>query len=76
MTFYGSVDLNQQFTPVEIIMSMNIQHWLSYGTRDFARGSLKVNSEEIGFEYFKLEQSKHTIEGDTLYLDFDIEQDN
>ncbi len=74
MIFYGSVDLNQQFTPVEIIMSMNIQHWLSYGTREFARGSLKVDSEEIGFGYFKLEQSNHIIEGDTLYLDFDVEQ--
>jgi hypothetical protein len=76
MTFQGSFDLNQQFTPVEIIMSMNIQHWLSYGTREFARGSLKVDSEEIGFGYFKLEQSKYTMEGDTLYIDFDIEEDN
>lgn len=76
MTFYGSFDLNQQFTPVEIIMSMNIQHWLSYGTRKLARGSLKINSKEIGFGYFKLEESKHTIEGDTLYLDFNIEQNN
>ena len=72
MTFSGPVDLNQQFTPVEIIMSMRTQHWLSYGTRELAIGSLKKNSEDIGFGYFKLEGLKHTIEGDTLYLDFNI----
>lgn len=74
MTFFGSVNVNQTFTPVEIKMNMNIQHWLSYGSRDFARGSLKKNSQEIGFGYFKLEKSKHTIEGDTLYLNFEIEE--
>lgn len=72
MTFFGSVSVNQTFTPVEIKMTMNIQHWLSYGSREFARGSLKKNSQEIGFGYFKLEKSKHTIEGDSLYLNFDI----
>ncbi len=75
MTYYGSVDINQTFTPVEIKMTMNIQHWLTYGTREFARGSLKIDSNEVCFGYFKLEESKHTIEGDTLYLNFDIEQD-
>ena len=73
MTFYDSIDISQTFTPVEIKMTMNIQHWLSYGTREFARGSLKIDSKEVAFGYFKLEQSKHTLEGDTLYLDFDIE---
>ncbi len=53
-------------------MTMNIQHWLSFGTREFARGNLKIDSKEIGYGYFKLEESKHTIEGDTLYLNFDI----
>ncbi len=72
MTFYGSVVVNQTFTPVEIKMTMNIQHWLSFGTREFARGNLKIDSKEIGYGYFKLEESKHTIEGDTLYLNFDI----
>lgn len=76
MTYAGSVEVNQQFSPVEIIMSMNMQHWLSYGTREFAFGTLKIESEEIGFGYFKLKEYKHTIEGDTLYLDFDFEQDN
>ena len=72
MTFFGSVNVNQTFTPVEIKMTMNTQHWLSYGTRDLARGSLKKNSQEIGFGYFNLEKSKHTVEGDTLYLNFNI----
>ena len=69
MTFFGSVDVNQTFTPVEVIMTMNIQHWLSYGTRELARGSLKKDDQEIGFGYFTLEESTHTTEGDTLFLD-------
>ncbi len=72
MTFRGSIDVNRTFTPIEIIMSMNTQHWLSYGTRYLATGSLKKNSQKIGFGYFKLEECKHTIEGDTLYLNFNV----
>jgi len=72
MTFYGAVDVNQTFTPVEIKMTMNIQHWLSYGTRELAWGSLKKDSQQIGIGSFRLEDSKHTIEGDTLYLNLDI----
>jgi len=72
LTFFDIVDANQTFTPVEIKMTMNIQHWLSYGSREIARGSLKKDSQEIGFGSFKLEESKHTIEGDTLYLNFEI----
>ena len=53
---------------------MNTQHWLSYGTGDLARGSLKKDTKEIAFGYFKLEKFKRTIEGDTLYLDFNVEK--
>jgi hypothetical protein len=74
MTYYGSVAENQTFTPVEISMDMNLQHWLSYGSKDLARGSLKKDSKEIGFGYFKLENSKRTVEGDTLYLNFTVEK--
>lgn len=74
MTYIGSVNEDQTFTPVEINMSMNVQHWLSYSTRELARGSLMKDSKEIGFGYFKLEQSKRTVEGDTLYLNFDAEK--
>jgi hypothetical protein len=55
-------------------MNMNTQHWLSYGTREFARGGLKKDNNEIAFGYFKLEKSKRTVEGDTLYLDFNVEK--
>ena len=55
-------------------MSMNTQHWLSYGTGELARGSLKKDTKEIAFGYFKLEKFKRTIEGDTLYLDFNVEK--
>jgi len=74
MTHFGSVNVNQEFTPVKIKMSMNTQHWLSYGTRDLACGSLKKDSKEIAFGYFKLEKSKRTVEGDTIYLNFNIEK--
>lgn len=76
MNYFGVVNKNQTFTPVQIKMTMNTQHWLSYGTRDLARGSLKKDSKEIAFGYFKLEKSKHTIEGDTLYLNFNVEKNN
>lgn len=75
MTFPGPVYENQTFDPVEITMTINIQHWLTYGSRDFARGSLKKDSQEIGFGYFKLEEYMHTIEGDTSYLNFDVVED-
>jgi hypothetical protein len=74
VTYNGSIDLYQEFNPVEITMSMNIQHCLSYGSGELAKGSLKIDSEEIGFGYFKLEQPKYTTEGDTVYLDFDIKE--
>jgi len=76
MTYSGSVNLNQEFTPVQIKMSMNAQHWFSSGTSSLARGSLKKDSKEIGFGYFKLEKTKHTVEGDTLFLYFDAEKTN
>lgn len=75
MTFSGAVDTNQTFDPVEIKMSMLLQHWLTYGSRDLARGSLRKDSQEIGFGYFKLEEFKHTSEGDTLYLNFNVVED-
>jgi hypothetical protein len=74
ITYSGAVKVNQTFTPVELEMSMNTQHWLSYGTGDLARGSLKKDTKEIAFGYFKLEKFKRTIEGDTLYLDFNVEK--
>lgn len=72
MTFQGPFHENQTFTPVEVKMTMNYQHWLSYGTRHLARGSLRTGNQEIGFGYFKLEDVKHTNEGDTLFIDFDV----
>ena len=72
--YSGEVKVNQTFTPVELEMNMNTQHWLSYGTRELARGSLKKDAKEIAFGYFKLEKSKRTLEGDTLYLDFNDEK--
>jgi hypothetical protein len=74
MTYFGAVKVNQTFTPVEIKMTMNTQHWLSYGTRDLCRGSLKKDSKEIGFGYFKIEKYKRTVEGDTIYANFNIEK--
>lgn len=74
MTFRDSVTVNQTLTPVEIKMTMNMQHWLSFGSRELARGSLRINNEEVAFGYFKLEKAKHTFEGDTLYLNFTVEK--
>ena len=74
MDYFGTISNNQTFAPVEMEMTLNTQHWLSYGTRDLARGSLKKNAKEIAFGYFKLENVKRTIEGDTLYLDFNVEK--
>lgn len=73
MTFSNDIAVNQTFPPVEMKMTMNMQHWLSFGTRELARGSLRLNSQEVGFGYFKLEDAKHTCEGDTLYLEFMVE---
>ena len=70
MSYTGSIQEHQTFTPVQIKMSMNIQHWLSYGSRDLATGFLKKNSKQIGFGYFHLSTYKRTVEGDTLYLNF------
>ena len=75
-TFSGPVFENQVFEPVEIVMDMLIQHWITFGTREFARGSLKKNANEIGFGYFKLEEGRPTSEGDTVYLDFRIFDEN
>ncbi len=72
MNYVGPITVNQKFTAVEMKMTMRMQHWLSYGSKDLARGSLMKDSKEIGFGYFKLENAKHTIEGDTLYLMFDV----
>lgn len=72
--YTGAVKENQTFAPVEIEMTMNTQHWLSYGTGDLARGSLKKDSKEIAFGYFKLAQTKRTTEGDTLYVIFNVDK--
>jgi len=71
-TYSGNIALNQTFEPVEIIMSLNLQHWLSYGSRDLAYGILKKNNQQIGFGNFKLEKPGRTVSGDTLYIDFSI----
>ena len=34
----------------------------------------KKRYKKIAFGYFKLEKSKRTVEGDTLYLDFNVEK--
>lgn len=75
MTFRDSFTVNQTLNPVEIKMTMNIQHWLTYGSGELARGSLKINNEEIGFGYFRLEEVKHSSEGDVFYLNFTVEKD-
>lgn len=49
-----------------------MQHWLSYGTNHLACGSLQKNGKENAFGYYKLENKKHTVEGDSLFLDFNI----
>ena len=74
MNYFGTISKNQTFAPVEMEMTLNTQHWLSYGTGYLARGSLKTDSIEIAFGYFKLEELKRTVEGDTLYLDFNVEK--
>ncbi len=74
VVYSGTVKENQTFAPVELKMTMNTQHWLSYGTRDLARGSLKKDSKEIAFGYFKLVQTKRTTEGDTLYIIFTVDK--
>lgn len=72
ITHSGTVSLNQTFTPAEIKMTMNMQHWLMYGSKEIAKGTLKKGGQTIGFGHFKLEETKRTVEGDTLYLDFDV----
>jgi hypothetical protein len=56
-------------------MNMLLQHWLTYGSRELAYAQLMKNSERIGFGYFTLEEFKHTNEGDTLCVNFDVHQD-
>lgn len=75
MTYSGEIKVNRTFTPVELEMNMNTQHWLSYGNLAYlARGSLKKDTKEIAFGYFKLKKTNRTVEGDTLYIDFDVEK--
>jgi hypothetical protein len=73
-TYSGNIALNQTFEPVEIIMSMSLQHWLCFGSRDLAFAILKKNNNEIGYGYFKLEKPERTVTGDTLYIDFSISE--
>ena len=75
MTFSNNIAVNQTFMPIEMKMTMNMQHWLSFGSRELARGGLRVNAEEVAFGYFRLEDAKRTVEGDTLYLEFTVEED-
>jgi hypothetical protein len=61
---------DQTFPPVEIDMNMNLQHWLRYGSKELAWCRLKLNTQEVGYGYFVLENPYHTKEGDSIYLDF------
>lgn len=72
-TYNGLLYENQTLNPVEIKMTMNLQHWLTYGTRDLAFARLKKDSQQIAYGYFKLEDCAHTSEGDSLYINFEIE---
>lgn len=71
MNFSGPFYENQTLEPVEMIMSMNYQHWLRYGSRDLAFVTAMTGSDTLGFGYFKLENPVYTTHGDTLYLAFD-----
>ena len=75
ITYSDTIYEGQTYDPVQIEMNMLLQHWLTYGTRHLAYAELMKNSEKIGFGYFTLEEFKHTNEGDTLYVDFDVHQD-
>lgn len=77
MTFSDNITVNQTFTPVEMKMTMNMQHWLASGEGRalIARGGLRINSEEVAFGYFWSHDAMRTVEGDTLYLEFTMEED-
>jgi hypothetical protein len=73
--YSNSIYEGQAFNLVQIEMNMLLQHWLTYGSRELAYAQLMKNSERIGFGYFTLEEFKHTNEGDTLCVNFDVHQD-
>ena len=67
--------VGQTFDPFEIKMTMRLQHWLTFGSRELGFVVLKKDSETIGYGGFTLVEFKHTNEGDTLYVNFDVHQD-
>lgn len=65
-----TIEAGQTYDGIEITMDMQLQHWLSFGTGELARGELRNNGASVGFGYFKAPDTVQTIEGDTLFLDF------
>ncbi|MEY2963299.1 MAG: hypothetical protein RL754_560 [Bacteroidota bacterium] len=62
------------FQPSQMTMSLGDQHWFRFGSGDVARGTIFQGLNEVGWGYFKLLDYRGSNEGDSLFIDFSIEE--
>ena len=68
---------NTYFAQLYNVSKITVSKWISLLEKNgYIQTNIiyKKDTKEIAFGYFKLEKFKRTIEGDTLYLDFNVEK--
>lgn len=58
------------FPAVQMKMDLGFQHWFNFGSGDVAQGRLYKGGTEVGWGYFTLTDYHYTSAGDSLYVDF------
>ena len=69
-SFTQAINPGTQFPAESFQMTMQLQHWLRFGTGDLARGVVFNSGVEVESGYFKLSDYSGSVAGDTVYMDY------
>jgi len=69
-SFTQAVNQGTQFPTESFQMTMQLQHWLRFGTGYLAIGVVFDSGVEVESGYFKLSNYSGSVAGDTVYIDY------
>lgn len=69
-TYIQNITNSTTFPAVQMNMDLGFQHWFTFGSSDVAQGRLYDGGTEVGWGYFTVTDYSATSPGDSLYVDF------
>lgn len=70
LSYTQNITSSTTFPAVETTLNIGFQHWFNFGSGELAQGRLYNGGTEIGWGYFTLTDYRATSPGDTLFIDF------